>query len=175
MKRSQLIATILAVVGAGTVAHADLCAPRLQPVGELVTTRTVVSERPLYRARIIERPAPVAERITTRRITTIQRANNLEPVGEVITTRRAWAEPVAERTVMDRAGEGFARVVTAPFRIVAAPFQSYDRGPEIVGERVTTITQVKAPRKTYKRKSIQRTTTTTTRLAPVAERVVLCP
>ncbi len=175
MKRSQLIATILALATVGTVAHADICSTRLQPVGELVTTRAVVAERPLYRARIIERPLPVAERITTRRITTLRRVNHLEPVGEVITTRRSYLDPVGER-YMDRTADGFARVVTAPFRIATAPFRAFasDPAPEIVGERITTVTRVNTPRRVYKKKLIRRSTTTTT-LAPVGERLILCP
>ncbi len=168
MKRSQFIATILAVACAGgVVSTSQACESRLQPVGELVTTRTFVRERPLHTTRIIERPAPIAERITTRRVTTTR---TLAPVGERI-VRRTYVAPVAERYAYER--PSFTRTITAPVRfvgdVVSAPFRSYRTGPEIVGERVM-VTRVTRP---TVRKKVLRTTTTT--LAPVGERVILCP
>jgi hypothetical protein len=177
IRRNQLIAALLATAFAGVGTSAMACGTcggagygyrgfggyrtfastwNPAPVGEYLTTRTFIRQRPLCATRVvrvISRPAPVAELVTTRRVIVQRR---LAPVAEFIprqtcytTTRLA---PVGERIITRRAviadsgyygrgyygGDSFGRVVTAPFRAVTWPFRrAFTRSsPEIVGERI---------------------------------------
>ena len=213
MRRNQLIAAALVTAFAGVGTSAMACGTcggygyrgfggyrgyssawsRPAPVGEFLTSRTFVRQSPLCYTRTVRViPAPIAERVITRRVFVQRR---LAPIAERCYTRLA---PVGERIITRRAafvdsgyyGGSFGRVVTAPVRFVGNtvtwPFRrAFTRSqPEIVGERILVTRVATYPTKRThisKRHHVKahktmhhakRQAKYSKRLAPVGERVV---
>ncbi len=209
MRRTQLIAAVIATACAG-VGSAMACGTcggygggygyysRPAPVGEFLTTRTFIRERPICYTRTVRtyvQPAPVGEWITTRRVFVRRLApvadmlpmrtrcyTRLAPVGERIITRRV----IAERPY------GFTRTVAAPVRwtgsVVSWPFRrAFCPQPEIVGERilVTKVSTYPSERACVTKRHYKKVlhakmvhprrhhVAFTKRIAPVGERAVI--
>lgn len=158
-RKSQLFAVALAVACAGWTATAAaderIIYQRtyyggLAPIGEQITTRTVVRERPVMVTKttsVVESPAPVGELVTT-------------------------APPAT-------AGDAIASTVTAPFRLAAGlvllPGRLMGLGPEPIAEQVTVTKTITNNTVRHHHHHIAKNTKyvyRTTRLAPVGERTV---